>query len=292
MFESLNYQNYEDERQKIEAAFEKLQKRYKYYKDPWGFDLNLCQEAMTYLWPLYRKYFKVRVFGTENIENVPYVVTSNHSGQVPIDGILITMAMMLEVDPPRICRGMVERFLAGLPFLGELTAKTGSILGDRTNATYLLQNGESILVFPEGVKGISKSTPDFYKLQNFTKGFFRIALQAKRDILPVAVIGAEEFFPFVYHSKNLAKMLKLPALPLATNYFPLPSPVDIYFGKPYKIPEDLSPEAPDKEIEEHVYKIQNRIKRLMAIGMRDRREFFDPIRKPLNQFFKQKNKQK
>ena len=153
----------------------------------------------------YRKYFKVRVFGTENIENHPYVVTSNHSGQIPIDAMLITMAMMMEVDPPRVCRGMVERFLAGLPFLGELTAKTGSILGDRSNATFLLENGESILVFPEGVRGVSKNTTDFYKLQDFTKGFFRIALQAKRDILPVAVIGAEEFSHLFITIKNWQK---------------------------------------------------------------------------------------
>jgi 1-acyl-sn-glycerol-3-phosphate acyltransferase len=292
MFESLNYQNYEEEKEHIEKAFKKLEERYKYYKDPWGFDLELCKKAMTYLWPMYRKYFKVRVFGTENIENHPYVVTSNHSGQIPIDGMLITMAMMMEVDPPRVCRGMVERFLAGLPFLGELTAKTGSILGDRSNATFLLENGESILVFPEGVRGVSKNTTDYYKLQDFTKGFFRIALQAKRDILPVAVVGAEEFFPFVYHNKKLAKMLGAPAFPLSLNYVPLPSPVDIYFGKPYKIPEGLSPDAPDSEINEHVYKIQNRIKRLMAIGIRDRRQFFDPIRKPLNKFFKERNKNK
>jgi 1-acyl-sn-glycerol-3-phosphate acyltransferase len=194
--------------------------------------------------------------------------------------------MLLDVEPPRMCRGMVERFLAGLPFLGPLTAQTGSILGDRANAQYLLNNGESLLVFPEGVRGVSKNTKDFYKLQSFTKGFFRIALQAQSDILPIAVVGAEEMFPFVYHPKMLAKALGLPALPISLNYLPLPSPIDIYIGEPYSIPKDLSHDASDKEISEHVFKIENSIKKMISHGLKNRREFFDDIRKPITQLFK------
>jgi 1-acyl-sn-glycerol-3-phosphate acyltransferase len=292
MFESLNYQNSEEDKARIDEAFKKLQKRYQYYKDPWGFDLDMCKKSMSYLWPMYSKYFKVRTFGVENIKNTPYVVASNHSGQVPIDGMLITMAMLMEVEHPRVCRGMIERFMAGLPFLGDLTAKTGSILGDRGNANFLLENGESILVFPEGVKGISKNTSQYYKLQDFTRGFFRIALQSKRDILPVAVIGAEEMFPFVFHNNKLAKFMGVPSFPISTNYFPLPSPIDIHFGKPYKLPEDLSADAPDNEINEHIYILQNKIRKLIAVGIKDRRQFFDGIRKPLNKYFKNKNKEK
>lgn len=289
MFESLDYRKSEDA-QRIEQVFKILEEKYQDYQDPWGFDLQTCKDALLYLWPIYRKYFKVRVFGQENLDEKSYMVVSNHTGQVPIDGILVTMAFIFDVDHPRVLRGMVERFLAGLPFLGSITAKTGSILGDRANALYLLENNESLLVFPEGVRGISKDTSNYYKLQGFSKGFFRIALQAQKDILPVAVVGAEEMFPFVFQAKSLAKFLHTPSLPLSTNYFPLPSPIDIYIGKPYPIPDDISSEASDKEINQHIISIENRIRRMIALGLKNRRQFFDGIRKPISEFFRNKHK--
>jgi 1-acyl-sn-glycerol-3-phosphate acyltransferase len=192
------------------------------------------------------------------------------------------------VQPPRILRGMVERFLAGMPFLGDFVAQTGSILGDRKNCQYLLDKGESILVFPEGVRGVSKSTKDFYKLQPFTKGFYRIALQTRTEILPICVIGAEEFYPYVVHFKKLAQLLNMPAVPLTPTFpllgplgmIPMPSPIDIYIGKPIAIPEELSPEANEKELSEHIYKIEGEIKNMIAEGLKNRRTMMPDI--PLN----------
>jgi 1-acyl-sn-glycerol-3-phosphate acyltransferase len=275
--------SHEDD-QKIREVFEVLRVKYAGYQDPWGFNLELCEKTLRTLMPLYRRYFKVRVFGQENVGDHPYIVVSNHTGQIPLDGMLITMAFAMDVQPPRVLRAMVERFMAQLPFLGDFAAQTGSILGDRANCQFLLEHKESILVFPEGVRGVSKNTTQFYKVQSFTQGFYRIALQQHTPILPVAVVGAEEMFPFVWHVKSLAKLLKVPALPLTLNTLPLPSPIDIYIGKPINVPEDLSPEAPDKEIREQVLRVEGQVKKLLAVGLKHRRPFFDPIRKPLSKF--------
>lgn len=263
----------------VQIILEDLKAKYSSYHDPWGFNLDTCAKAMNLFWPLYKHYFNVRVHGVENVQDRPYMVAGNHTGQIPIDAILVTMAFALDVKPPRILRGMVERFLAGLPFLGDITAQTGSILGDRKNCQYLLEKGESILVFPEGVRGISKNTKDYYKLQPFTKGFFRIALQTKVDILPIAIIGAEEFYPYVYHLKKLASLLQIPSMPITPTFpflgplglVPMPSPVDIYIGKPIPIPEGLSPEAWEKDINEHIFKIETQIKELIENGLKNRR---------------------
>lgn len=277
---------------KINRIFHDLRERYKDYKDPWGFNLELCEAAFRKLLPLYRSYFKVRVFGAENVKHHSYIVASNHTGQIPIDGMLITMAFLIDVAPPRILRAMIERFMAQLPFLGDFAAQSGSILGDRANCGYLIDHGESILVFPEGVRGISKNTPDFYKLRHFSEGFYRIALQKKTPILPVCVIGAEEMFPFVFHSKRLAKILKVPALPLTSNIVPLPSPIDIYIGQEITIPEHLEAEASDKDIKENVFHIENTIKRMIIHGLKHRRPFFDSLRKPISKFVIKEFKQK
>lgn len=273
----------EDDR-KITEIFTILREQYQDYKDPWGFNLDLCEKTLRKVAPLYRSYFRVRVFGAENVQDYPYIVASNHTGQIPIDGMLITIAFLLDVAPPRILRAMVERFMAQLPFIGDFTAQTGAILGDRANCSYLIDNGESILVFPEGVRGISKNTPDFYKLKHFSEGFYKVALQKRTPILPVCVIGAEEMYPFVFHSKKLAKMLKVPALPITSNLIPLPSPIDIYIGKEIPIPANLEEDSAEKDIKEQVFQVENSIKRMLITGLKNRRPFFDSLRKPISKY--------
>ncbi len=257
----------------FEEIFEQLRLKYPEGEDPWGLNLERARTTLQYIWPLYQNYFKVRVFGKENVQDEPYMVTSNHSGQIAIDGMLISTAFAVEIDPPRILRSMVERFFTALPWVGTIAAEGGAVLGDRQNCLNLLSRGQSVLVFPEGVRGVAKNTIDFYKLQRFTRGFFRMSLTTQTKVLPVAVIGAEEIFPWVYHPRKLAKVLGLPALPLSPLYLPLPSPVDIIIGKPYSMP-DLSPEAHDKEIDYHIDQIRNIIRNLTNEGLKNRRPFF------------------
>ena len=75
------------------------------------------------------------------------------------------------------------------------------------------------------------------------------------------------------HLKKLARFLKIPALPLSTNLFPLPSPVDIYIGEPYSLPKNLSPEALDDELEVHLIQIEQQIHLLTENGLKNRRTF-------------------
>lgn len=259
--------------QKVDVIFKKLENHYPDGEDPWGLNLTKAKKSLEYIWPLYKHYFKVRVFGIENVKDEPYMVTSNHSGQIAIDGMLVTTAFATEVEHPRILRSMVERFFTTIPWVSNFAAEGGAVLGDRQNCLNLLSRGESVLVFPEGVRGVAKSTSDFYKLQKFTRGFFRMSLTAGVKVLPVAVVGAEEVFPWVYQAKGIAKFLRLPALPLSPLYFPLPSPIDIIIGEPYPIP-DLSPESSDKEIDVHIDHIRAQIRDLTSEGLKKRRPFF------------------
>lgn len=290
MLDQFNIKLSDAQKKDKKAFMEKLEARYKDYQDPWGLDLNTVSKALDYVLPLYKNYFKVRVFGKENVSDEPYMLVSNHTGQIPIDGVLITTAFALEIDPPRVLHSMIERFMAGLPFIGDLSAQTGSVLGDRENCKWLLKNKESILVFPEGVRGISKDTNHYYELQKFSNGFYRIALETKTKILPVSVVGAEEMYPFVWHLKKLGKKIGVPSLPLSLNLLPLPSPIDIYIGEPIDISKNISPQAKNEDIREEVYKIEKQIKANMKFGLRHRRPFFDSLRKPISEYiFRKKN---
>lgn len=231
---ALNEEEIKQRDQKIEV----LKQRYENYKDPWGLDIKQIQNTIKILYPFYLKYFSVKVHNCDKIlKNESSIVVSNHTGQLPIDAALISMAYGLEANPPRILHAMIERFMAKLAFVGKWSQAQGQILGDRQNSKWLLENGESILVFPEGVRGISKNTNHHYEVQHFTEGFFRLAKDFNKKIQPIAVIGAEEMYPLVMHSKKVAKMLGLPALPISLNYFPLPSPVDIYILDPVSVSE-------------------------------------------------------
>jgi 1-acyl-sn-glycerol-3-phosphate acyltransferase len=270
-----NFFNTKVDEQKFNHIHAQLSKRYTHGKDPWGLDLECAKKVLPKLYPFYCNYFKVRIFGKEKVQNRPYMIVANHSGQIPIDAMLISMAFVLDIDPPRILRPMIDRFVTSLPFIGEWFAQTGAVLGDRQNCLKLMKRDESILVFPEGIKGVAKNTSQFYELQKFTRGFYRMALASGFEILPIAVVGCEECFPFVYHLDSLAKKLGVPALPLSANYFPLPSPVDIHIGNPVAINPDLTSDSPDKEIEREVRKIKNKIKTMINRGRKSQRDLYE-----------------
>lgn len=264
----------EKDQNKLQQVHRQLDKIYPDKADAWGLKLEKAKKSLDFAYPLYKRYFRVRVYGKEHVLNRPMIVVANHSGQIAIDGMLISTSFATDITPPRILRPMVERFFTGLPFLGPWAAEGGAVLGDRQNCVNLLKRGHSVLVFPEGVGGITKSPKDFYKLKPFTHGFYRIALNTQCPILPVSVVGAEEFYPFVYHARSLAKFLGLPALPLSPNLIPLPSPVDIHIGEPIYPNDQLYTDSPERDIEEEVYKIEKVIKDMIALGLKKRRPFW------------------
>lgn len=270
----------EKEKNKFNKIEEVLLERYPVGEDPWGLNVNKARKSLKKIYPIYKHYFKVRVFGQENVQDKPYMVTSNHTGQIAIDGMLLSTAFVMDVFPPRILRPMVERFFTALPFIAPWAAEGGSVLGDRTNALNLLKKGQSVMVFPEGVKGITKSTHEFYKMKPFTRGFYRMCAATGTEILPIGIVGAEEFFPYVYHPRMIQKALGLPGLPLSLNYFPLPSPVDIHIGEPIQIPKGLDQDSPDKDIDEQVFKVEKAIKDLIEKGLEQRRPFFANAKGP------------
>ena len=258
----------------LDRAYEYLESRYPPGEDPWGLNLKVHRRFLSRCHTLYRDYFKVRVFGKENVEDRPYMITANHTGQVALDGMLVDIAFLKEINPPRVVRPMLERFMPKIPFVGTWCAESGGVLGDRENCRKLLKWGESVLVFPEGVRGINKPMDKFYELQDFTRGFYRLAASARIQILPTAVVGAEEFFPLVVQAKFLGKYLGIPSIPLSPSLIPLPSPVDIHIGKPHEIPEDIHENSPDEVIDEQVALIEQQVKDMIISGLKTRREFW------------------
>jgi 1-acyl-sn-glycerol-3-phosphate acyltransferase len=246
-----------------------------YGYDPFGFNRDHAKVAALFVHFLYRHYFRVSAIGTENVPKGRALLVSNHSGQLPFDAVGIAGAMLFECEPPRVVRAMVERYVQTVPFASYLFARWGQITGTPENCRRLLEDEEAILVFPEGVKGISKSFTQRYQLQDFGIGFMRLALESRAPIVPVAVVGAEEQAPTI-NIKPLAKLINAPSFPVLPlpPFFPLPYPVKyrIYFGEPLHFEGD--PDDDDDVIEEKVKHVRAEIQSMLRIGLKERKHIF------------------
>lgn len=246
--------------------------------DPFGFDPAVVRYALVVARWLYRHWFRTEVFGIEHVPDGRVLLISNHSGQIPLDGMAIACALLLDRDPPRFVRSMVEKWTATLPFVSEFFPRVGQIVGVPENCLRLLEMEEPILVFPEGSRGISKTFSHRYRLKEFGSGFMRLALQTRTPIVPVAVIGAEEQYISVSDLKPLARLLGMPALPLMPQlllpggFLPLPTKYRIHFGAPMTFQGDADDE--DAVIEEKVAQVRGTVQSMINRGLKERPGIF------------------
>jgi 1-acyl-sn-glycerol-3-phosphate acyltransferase len=191
-----------------------------------------------------------------------------------MDGAMIGVSLLLEADPPRAIRSMVEKWVPSLPYVSTFMARVGQIVGTPENCRRLLEAGEAILVFPEGQRGINKLWPQRYQLQEFGLGFMRLALETDTPIVPIAVVGAEEQAPALMDIKPLAKLLGFPAFPVTPTGLPIPLPTKyrIYFGDPLYFTGRSDDE--DSELDKKVRTVKAAIQGMLHQGLKERRSVF------------------
>ena len=245
--------------------------------DPFGFDPRAARHALALTAFMHRYYFRSEVRGIENLPPGRVLVIANHSGQLPIDGMLIGCSLVLDAEPPRFPRSMVERWTATLPFVSFVFPRLGQVLGAPDNARRLLEQDEALVVFPEGARGISKTFDQRYQLTEFGLGFMRLALETRTPIVPVAVIGGEEQYPSFANVRGLAKVLGMPAFPVIPQLLvgmvaPLPTKYRITFGEPLTFTGD--PDDEDAVIEQKVWVVRQTIQSMLHTGLRERRHVF------------------
>ncbi|MFZ5470800.1 MAG: lysophospholipid acyltransferase family protein [Myxococcota bacterium] len=245
-----------------------------YGVDPFGFDLDYTLAAVAPLLWLYRHYFRVETHGIQKVPQGRVLLVANHSGQLPFDAAMIGLAMLVESSPARAIRSMVEKWVPSLPYVSMFMARVGQIVGTPENCRRLLEAGEAILVFPEGMRGITKLFPQRYQLQEFGLGFMRLALETQTPIVPVAVVGAEEQAPALFNLKPVAKLLGFPAFPLTPTGLPIPLPSKyrLYFGDPLYFTGRADDE--DAELDKKVHVVKAAIQSMLEQGLRERKHVF------------------
>jgi 1-acyl-sn-glycerol-3-phosphate acyltransferase len=170
---------------------------------------------------LYRLWFRCEVEGVDYIpSHGGALLVSNHSGALPPDAPMIAKAVKEEHPRPRPVYLTAEHFFKGYPGFSMLLPKIGAVAAHPANVHRLLYDeGQLVLVFPEGRKGSEKLYKDRYRLQRFGRGgFVEAAMRARAPIVPVAVVGAEEAAPIFAHLRPLQRLTGLLYVPLTPTF--------------------------------------------------------------------------
>ena len=249
--------------------------RNEYGVDPYGLDVDFVVAAIAPLLWLYRRWFRVQLHGADHVPaEGKALIVANHSGQLPFDAAMIEVGLLVDKDPPRVARAMVDRWVPTLPFVSTFMARCGQIVGTPENCRRLLAGGETLLVFPEGTRGLNKPFRERYQLKRFGLGFMRLALESGAPIVPCGVIGAEEQAPALANLGGVARLLGFPAFPITPTIFPFPLPAryQIRFGEPLRF--SGSPDDDDAELERKVTEVERALRALLDRGLAERRSVY------------------
>ncbi|HEY8166843.1 MAG TPA: lysophospholipid acyltransferase family protein [Gemmatimonadaceae bacterium] len=160
-------------------------------------------------WSLAGAGSKVRTHGLERINpREPHIFMSNHLSwlDIPVLGAVIPQSRFV---------AKIELF--SIPLFGRAMRAVDMVPMDRQNrkaafsayddAAKIIRGGTSIIVFPEGTRGLD------YRIRSFKKGPFVLAIAAGVPIVPVLLHGS------------------LDAMPTGS-YKPLGTPIDVHFLDP------------------------------------------------------------
>jgi 1-acyl-sn-glycerol-3-phosphate acyltransferase len=225
--------------------------------DDFGYDPAYERKVLPFLELLYDKYFRVEPHG---IGHVPAegrcLLVANHSGTLPLDGLMLRLAVRREHPRHRGVRWLAEDGIFHFPFLGNMTNRVGAVRACQENAERLLENESLVAVFPEGQKGVGKLFRDRYRLQRFGRGgFVKLCLRTRTPIVPVAIVGGEETTPVLARVEYLTRALGIPYVPVTPTFpllgpaglLPAPTKWKIFFGEPIDL-EEYAPASADDEI--------------------------------------------
>jgi 1-acyl-sn-glycerol-3-phosphate acyltransferase len=217
----------------------------------------------------FERYFRVTAHHPEHLpRSGPAILVANHSGVVPVDGAMLWLDVVRRTG--RVLRPIADRFVPQLPFISTTFSRCGVVSGTRNNVRHLLDRGELIAIFPEGVTGVVKPYRARYQLQAWRVGHAELAIRHRAPIIPVAIIGAEESWPLL--ARLPLRVFGIPYLPVPMLPLPLPVPFALHYGEPiYLHHQHVPAAADDAEVVEHAAaSVRDAVEALVARGLTER----------------------
>jgi 1-acyl-sn-glycerol-3-phosphate acyltransferase len=240
--------------------------------DPFGFDPIARERAKPFFRFLYKYYWRVEVEGLEHLPTEgPVLLAANHSGALPFDAAMISLAVEEEHPAHRIVRMLYAKFVTDLPGVGGLFSRLGGVEASTTNGATLLKRGEAVGIFPEGEEALGKPYHQAYCLRPFRTGVAHLSARHQAPVVPVAVIGAEETTRSLFRIPYLPRAFRVPFLPVPSllyllgplGYLPLPTKWKIRFGPPL-MPVRPYPRTPREQfLHERAEYVRTEVQRLL-----------------------------
>lgn len=220
------------------------------------------------LMEILRKYFRMKVEGVHNIpRRGSAIIAPNHSGYSGFDALVLSH--VITQDAKRIPRVLAHYFW----FLSKTTAIPAQKMGF-TEATFengisALEKKNLVVLFPEGEHGNFKPSSQMYQLQEFKRGFVRMALKTQSPIIPTLILGAEETHINLSQLK-FTKFLRGLVIPLPLNVIPLPAKWKIRFLEPIELPYEPSAADDDDLVHEICNEIREKMQKELTQELRNR----------------------
>src|SRR5271166_2586950 len=230
-----------------------------------------------------------RFYGMQNIPADGSLLAGNHT----LYAFLDLPFMLAEIWKQRqlAVRSLGENAHYAIPLWREVLTACGMVRGTRENVRALMNERQTLLVFPGGAREVNKRRGEKYQLMWKERiGFARLAIEHGYPIVPFAAVGAEEMLDIVVDENNTAyahftdlvkRFTGWPMQPLVHGVGPtlLPHPERLYFW--FGEPIDASRFA-GRHDDEAARTVRNEVKRAVEDGidfLLDEREA-DP-RRPL-----------
>lgn len=212
--------------------------------DAFGMHPDGVAAAVARMLPMYRGWFRVASRKISNLPgHGPAIVVANHGGYLPFDGAMLWTDIVLQSEPVRVPRFVMDNFVLRIPVIGAEFARSGSVGGSRRNVHHLLEQGELVVVFPEGLSGIGKPWSQRYRLQAWSVGHAEMAIRHAAPVVPVAILGPDDQYPFAFRLPIPA--FGSPWVPFAVPPFPLPVNYRIVYGEPLELHRRWTPDQAD-----------------------------------------------
>jgi 1-acyl-sn-glycerol-3-phosphate acyltransferase len=178
-------------------------------------------------------YFSWDIEGVEHIpRDGPVVFVMNHAGWFALDTIIVGCSVAESIGVSRAPYFAASESALSAPVVGPFFRRLGGLpVSLFRHPQRLPAEFDSYGICPEGVEGNCKPFWEAYRMKEWNRGFVRLAMALKAQVVPVAVIGGEECLPVAWTVKVLEPLIgSILGLPLAL--VPLPTRWKVIFHEP------------------------------------------------------------
>lgn len=194
-----------------------------------------------------RNYTRLKVDGLDHVpDKGPAILACNHTGWLGLDYALTALSVYDAYE--RIPRGMAHEAWFKVPKARDFAKRVGLFQVTKHAMREQLEAGNLVMIFPEGERGAFRPGSD-YTLEDFARGFVRVAMATQVPVVPVAILGGEESNPVGRRVESYEELLKMKGgLPIPKNLIPKPVKWRIRFLPPMDYSEYSEDDAGDAEL--------------------------------------------